>query len=102
LAVPGAHEANFPKWSNKAYDKIVDQVYATSMDDKAKLTDLFHQAMQIWLPELPDIQLNEFYHNIGYNETNWTGWPNLQNPYINPASWHLTWQLVLNNLKPSQ
>jgi peptide/nickel transport system substrate-binding protein len=102
LAVPGAHEANFPKWSNKDYDKIVDQVYGTSMDDKAKLTDLFHQAMQIWLPELPDIQLNEFYHNIGYNESYWTGWPNLQNPYINPASWHLTWQLVLNNLKPTQ
>jgi peptide/nickel transport system substrate-binding protein len=100
LAVPGAHEANFPKWTNKDYDKIVDQVYATSMTDKAKLADLFHQAWSIWLPEMPDIQLSEFYHNIGMNETYWTGWPSLETPYVNPASWHLTWQLVLNNLKP--
>ena len=102
LAVPGAHEANFPRWSNKDYDKIVDQVYATSMDDKATLTKLFHDAMAIWLPEMPDIQLNEFYHNIGMNELYWTNWPSLDNPYINPASWHLTWQLVLNNIKPVQ
>lgn len=102
LAVPGAHEANFPKWSNKEYDKIVDEVYGTSMTEKDKLTSLFKKAMEIWLPELPDIQLNEFYHNIGMNQTYWTNWPSLDEPYINPASWHLTWELVLNNIKAVQ
>ena len=76
-------------------------MYLTSMTDKAKLTDLFHRAMEIWLPELPDIQLTQFYHNIGLNTEHWTGWPSDDNPYVNEASWHLTWQLVLNKIQPT-
>lgn len=102
IAVPGAHEVNFPKWANKDYDKIVDDVYNTPMDQKDKLKDLFHKAMEVWLPELPDIQLVKFYHNIGMNETYWKGWPSSQNNYINEACWHLTWQLVLNKIEPTQ
>ena len=101
LAVPGLHQSNFPRWSNDEYDKVVTDVYLTSMKDKAKLTELFHKAMEIWLPQLPDIQLNQFYHNIGFNTTNWTGWPSDENNYVNEASWHLTWQLVLNKLQPT-
>ncbi|MBV9359655.1 MAG: hypothetical protein JO023_29445, partial [Chloroflexi bacterium] len=92
---------NFPRWSNDAYDKITTDVYLTAMTDTDKLKDLFHQAMQIWLPALPDIQLNQFYHNIGMNTTYWTGWPSDENPYVNEASWHLTWQLVLNQIQPT-
>ena len=50
---------------------------------------------------LPDIQLTQFYHNIGFNTEHWTGWPSDDNPYVNEASWHLTWQLVLNKLQPT-
>ena len=50
---------------------------------------------------ITDIQLNQFYHNIGFNTTNWTGWPSDDNNYVNEASWHLTWQLVLNKLQPT-
>ena len=99
-AVPGAHLVNFPKWSNKQYDEIVDQVFVTPMNDIPKLQQLFHQAMEIWLPELPDIQLTEFYHRIPMNTTYWKNWPTAENPYVNGAFWHLTHQLVLNNLEP--
>jgi peptide/nickel transport system substrate-binding protein len=101
LAVPGMHQSNFPRWSNPDYDKIVTDVYLTSMTDTAKLTDLFHKAMEIWLPELPDIPLVQFYHNIAFNTANWTGWPSNEDSYVNEASWHLTWQLVLNKLQPT-
>jgi len=101
LAVPGAHQSNFPRWSNAEYDKIATEMYLSSMTDKAKLKDIFHRAMEIWLPELPDIQLTQFYHNIGFNTEHWTGWPSDDNPYVNEASWHLTWQLVLNKLQPT-
>ena len=57
--------------------------------------------MEIWLPELPDVQLTQFYHNIGMNTEHWTGWPSDDNPYVNEASWHLTWQLVLNKIQPT-
>ncbi len=101
LAVPGLHQSNFPRWSNADYDKIVTDVYLASMNDKEKLKDLFHKAMEIWIPQLPDVQLNQFYHNIGMNTQYWTGWPSDEDPYVNEASWHLTWQLVLNKLQPA-
>jgi peptide/nickel transport system substrate-binding protein len=101
LAVPGLHQSNFPRWANADYDKIVTDVYLTSMSDTDKLKDLFHKAMEIWLPELPDIQLTQFYHNIGMNTEHWTGWPSDDDPYVNEASWHLTWQLVLNKIQPT-
>ena len=98
-AVPGDHQSNFSRWSNPAYDEIVDQVYVTPMTDYATLEKLFHDAMAIWLPALPDIPLTELYHRIGYNETYWTNWPTAENPYVNGASWHLTFEMVLWNLK---
>ena len=33
------------------------------------------------------------------NTTYWTGWPTKDDPYVNGAFWHLTFQLVLNKLK---
>ena len=101
-AVPGAHLANFPKWTNKQYDAIVDEMAVTPTTEKAKLTDLYRKAMEIWLPEMPDIILTEFYHRIPMNETYWKGWPTAENNYVNGAFWHLTHQLVLNNLEPTQ
>ncbi len=98
-AVPGDHQSNFSRWSNPDYDKIVDEVYVTPMTDNAKLESLFHDAMAIWLPALPDIPLTELYHRIGYNETYWTNWPTAENPYVNGASWHLTFEMVLWSLK---
>lgn len=97
--VPGAHQANFPRWSNPDYDKIVDEVYITPMTDYEKLENLFHDAMAIWLPALPDIPLTQLYHRIGYNETYWTNWPIGDDAYVNGASWHLTFEMVLWNLK---
>jgi ABC-type transport system substrate-binding protein len=101
-AVPGAHLANFPKWTNKEYDKIVDEFYVTPPTDTKKLLDLFHKAMEIWLPTLPDIQLYEGIHRMPCNLTYWTNWPTKDNPYVNTAFWHLTHQIVLNNLEPAQ
>jgi peptide/nickel transport system substrate-binding protein len=101
-ALPGSHAVNFSRWKNADYDKIVDQVYTTPMDDQKKLLDLFRQAMQVWLPELPDVQITEWYHRIPMNTTYWTGWPTKDDPYVNGAFWHLTFQLILNRLTPTQ
>jgi peptide/nickel transport system substrate-binding protein len=101
-AVPGAHLVNYSRWNNPEYDAIVDQIYMTPMEDTETLKDLFRQAMEIWLPGLPDIQITEWYHRIPMNTTYWTNYPTQDNPYINGAFWHLTFQLILNNLKAAQ
>jgi peptide/nickel transport system substrate-binding protein len=101
IAVPGAHAANFSHWKNADYDKIVDEVYITDPQNVDKLKQLFRAAMEIWLPELPDIQLVQNYHRIPLNTTRWTNWPTEDNSYINDASWHLTYNIVLWNAKPA-
>jgi peptide/nickel transport system substrate-binding protein len=97
-AVPGHHLVNFSKWTNEEYDRIVDEVFVTPMDDYDRLEELFGEAMEIWIPDLPDIPLTELYHRIGYNTTYWSNWPTAENPYVNGASWHLTHLMVLWNL----
>jgi len=101
LAIPGGHSVNFSKWKNSEYDKIVDEMAVTATTDQAKLLDQFKRAMAIWLPELPDVPIQQWYHRIPYNTQNWTGWPSKDNAYVNGAFWALTFQLILNELKPT-
>ncbi len=36
------------------------------------------------------------------NTTYWKGWPTQDDPYVNGASWHLTWNLVNAKIEPVQ
>ncbi len=101
IAVPGAHLVNFSHWKNPAFDKIVDEVYVTDPQNVSQLKELFRAAMEIWLPELPDIQLVQNHHRIPMNTTYWKNWPTEENHYVNGASWHLTFPMVLWNLEPA-
>jgi peptide/nickel transport system substrate-binding protein len=101
IAVPGAHLVNFSRWRNADYDKIVDEVYATDPQNVGRMKDLFRAAMEIWLPDLPDIQLVQNHHRIPQSSANWTNWPTAENAYINGASWHLTFPIVMWNLRPA-
>ncbi|HEY7033668.1 MAG TPA: ABC transporter substrate-binding protein [Thermomicrobiales bacterium] len=101
-AVPGGHQVNASRWKNADYDKIVDEMASTPIDDKDKLMDEWHRAMALFLPALPDIQIQEWYHRIPMNQTYWKGWPTKDNSFVNGAFWHLTFQLILNELKAAQ
>jgi hypothetical protein len=35
------------------------------------------------------------------NTTYWTNWPDQNNPYINSANWHRTFELVLMGIQPA-
>jgi peptide/nickel transport system substrate-binding protein len=96
-------EVTFPcyRWANPEFDKIVDEMATIAYDDP-KMFTLFHQAMEIWLKELPDIPLVSFYHRNPINYTYWTGWPTEDDPYINDANWHKTLLLMLVKLQPTQ
>jgi peptide/nickel transport system substrate-binding protein len=99
IAVPGAHQANFARWKNAEYDKLVDEAYGADPNDTGKLGEIWRRAMEIWLPELPDIQLVQNYHRIPWNTTYWKHWPTELDPYVNGAHWHLTFAMVLWNLQ---
>jgi peptide/nickel transport system substrate-binding protein len=95
----GTHAERFWRWSNADYDRIVDLMGQTSPEDPA-FEGMFREAMEIWLRELPAIPLVQWYHRIPHNETYWTNWPSLENPYINTAYWHNTFLLLLLGLEP--
>jgi peptide/nickel transport system substrate-binding protein len=101
VAVPGGHQVNFARWKNAEYDKIVDEMFAVSPTDVPKLTALWVKAMDIWLPELPDVQLVQNIHRIPYSTMYWKNWPTADNAYVNGAHWHLTFPMVLWNIQPT-
>ena len=101
VAVPGGHQVNFAKWKNPEYDKLVDEMFGVAPTDTKRLAEIFRKAMEIWLPDLPDIQLVQNYHRIPMNTTYWKNWPTAANPIVNGAHWHLTFPMVLWNLQPA-
>ena len=82
-----------------AYDALIDQMGQTPTD-APEMDELYREAMDLWLAELPSIPLVQWPHRIPHNETYWTNWPSEENPYINSAYWSRTWLLVLLNLRP--
>jgi peptide/nickel transport system substrate-binding protein len=89
------------RWRNADFDAIVDEMATVPMGDP-RLLDLFPAAMEIWLRELPNAPLIQWFHRIPMNQTYWTGWPTVLNSYVNGAFWHLTFPLILRRLQPAQ
>jgi len=91
---------NRPRWSNDAYDVIVDEMYRTNPEDTETMQDLFNRGMEIWYRELPEVPLVQWFHRVAMSTTYWTGWPSKDNPY-NTAQWHLTFPITLWHLEPT-
>ncbi len=89
------------RWENPEFDAIVDEMAKVPMGDP-KVMELFRKGMEIWLKNLPDVPLIQWFHRIPMNTTYWTGWPTEKDPYLNGAFWHLTFPLILQRLKPVQ
>lgn len=96
----GVQTSPFYRWTSPDFDAIVDRM-GTLGQENPELMTLFRQAMEIWLPQLPDVQLVQFYHRIPMNTTYWTGWPSAENQYMNEAFWHRTFLAVLTQLQPA-
>ena len=96
--IPGGHLANFSLWHNDEYDKLVDELYSISPTETERVMQIWTRCMELWLPEYPDIQLTQGIHRLPMNTTYWTGWPTAENPYINPAHFHMTFALVMHQL----
>ena len=101
--IPGGHQVNFYHWEDAKWDELTDEVGRTHPDNVDRIQELWHDAMEIWLDELPDVPILEFYHRIIMSEKRWTNWPlgGEVSGYVNEASWHLTWSLVLHALRAS-
>jgi peptide/nickel transport system substrate-binding protein len=99
--IPGGHLVNFSRWHNDEYDALVDELYGISPTETEKVMDIWMKCMALWLPAYPDIQISQGIHRLPMSQENWTGWPTAENPYVNPAHFHLTWGLVMHALEPA-
>ncbi len=103
-SVEGFYSNNF-RWNTDAsaeYSAIVDQIRDLPLGDP-QIDKLFVEATELWLSELPLIPLVEAPKLVPFDETYWTGWPTIDNNYIQPATW---WQggghVIIHNLEPAQ
>lgn len=86
------------RWRNDEYSAIVDRIEALPPDSPG-VRPLVNQALTIWMKEQVAVPVSQFYHRIPFNTAYWTGWPNEENPYINPTFWHNTGNLLLLGLR---
>jgi peptide/nickel transport system substrate-binding protein len=90
--------ANNWRWGPEDYSAIVDEMGTLTANDPKEM-ELFRQAMEIWLREMPSPPIIQWIHRIPMNTTYWTNWPTEDNPYIEGAMWYITAPLMLHNLK---
>jgi len=90
---------NIYRWSNKEFSTLVDQMGQLPLGDP-KIMDMWRKAMEIWLPNLPDIPLVQTVINVPMNTTYWKNWPTGDKPYIHEGFWHRTGLLIFLHLQP--
>ena len=91
-----------PRYENPEYDAIIDQMGAmeASIDDPEYI-ELFRQATEIILRDMPEIQLVEDGHINASNTTYWTGWPSrATSDYSSHRLW-AHWYLGIIRLQPT-
>jgi len=82
-AVGKAAASNFERWMNTETDGYLQQ-YATSADAAVQQQAL-NGLQKIMVEQLPSIPLVNGATWYEYNTSNFTGWPDANNPYANPA-----------------
>jgi peptide/nickel transport system substrate-binding protein len=88
-------ERNSFRYANSEYDAIVNQLFTTDPADMARLTSLYHDAMAIWLHDLPVIPLTQAPALVAFNSTYWQNWPSADNAWNMPVPSWATFDLVL-------
>ena len=91
---------NLFQYSNPDFDAIVKELGDTA--DEAKVRELEHAAMDIWLQDMPDIQLVQFFNRTGNNQHYWTGWPSTAtDPFMNGIHPHTGFAYTLEKMQPT-
>ena len=88
---------NMYGYSNPAFDTIVEELSETA--DLTKVRELEYAAMDIYLADLPDVSLVEFFNRFATNTYYWENWPNtLDDPYMNGIAPHTGYPYTLGKL----
>jgi peptide/nickel transport system substrate-binding protein len=87
-------------WANAEFDKIVEEM--GSMDPyEPKQKELFRQAMEIQMRELPVLPTFLAYRIVPSSTKYWTNWPTEDNDYFHPPNWWNSTLMIIMKLKPA-
>ena len=86
------------RWKNADYDAIVEKMAVTAADDPAMQT-LFHDALAIWLKDLPAVPLVQAALLTSFNTHYWGNFPTAENNYVHPGFWWATDLLIVAEVK---
>ena len=89
------------RWSNPDFDAIVDEMAVTASDDP-RMQELFHEALAIWLPEMPAIPLVQAALLTSFNGHYWDNFPTSENNYVHPGFWWATNLLIVAEVTKKQ
>ena len=89
-------------YSSPEYDKAVEDLSHIGPLDAAGLLKQTRDVWELYLTDLPDIPLLEFFNTPAFNTTYWTNWPSRDNPHMNGIQVHMGFSIVLYNLKAVQ
>lgn len=89
------------RYGNEEYDALIDEMESMPGSlDNARYVELANQALDIYLRDMPEIMLLEELHVVTFNETYWTGWPGVNDPYAAPYPPWEAWNLIVHNIQP--
>jgi len=88
---------NYANYANPEFDAVVAELALAA--DLETVRDLEHQAMDIWLRDMPDIPLLQFFNRVGRNTHYWTNFPTTENPYMNGISPHTGFPYIVLQLE---
>ena len=91
-----------PRYENPEYDAIIDQMGAMlASPDDPEYVELFRQATEIILRDMPEIQLAEDGIINAMNTTYWTGWPTAEtSDFPSHRVWAAFYQAIIR-LQPT-
>jgi peptide/nickel transport system substrate-binding protein len=96
----GSGEVNVYRYANKDFDAVIEEMAGVPNTDQDELKRLTVKAMEIWLDELPDAQLHDFYQAPAINTCYWENWPSYANGRQGMSgTGHLTYNLALYELE---
>jgi peptide/nickel transport system substrate-binding protein len=89
------------RYRNPEYDALIDEMESMPGSlDNPRYVELANQAADIYLRDMPELMLLEELHVVVFNETYWTGWPNVDDPYVAPYPPWEAWNLIVHTIQP--
>jgi peptide/nickel transport system substrate-binding protein len=101
---PSSFYSNAGMWNTEnaaEYSEYIREIGLLRPGDP-EIEELFVEAAELWLEELPAIPLIQQPIILPLNTTYWTNWPSADNPYFQPDLSSPSAYMLIHNIEPAQ